>query len=118
MCVHLSTKKDRFDLNPSHRWTYYGTTNVFNNYIRFPLPIGSTDGSVPKADRAEGVAGALGLGVQTSFALRTFNTFWVYATPWVGGILADTKLGRYNTILYFSVVCLYVCYSYHLAHQC
>lgn len=35
-----------------------------------------------------------------------FNTFWVYVTPWVGGILADTKWGRYNTILIFSLVCL------------
>ncbi|KAF9476780.1 peptide transporter PTR2B [Pholiota conissans] len=89
----------------AERWTYYGTTNIFNNYIRAPLPRGSTTGAV-MFDRANGVAGALGKGQQISFALRTFNSFWVYCTPWIGGILADTILGRYNTILIFSVVCL------------
>ncbi|TFK33263.1 peptide/h+ symporter protein [Crucibulum laeve] len=90
----------------AERWTYYGTTNVFNNYIRAPLPRGSKDGSVLRMDRLTGVAGALGKGQQTSFAIRTFNTFWVYVTPWVGGIIADTWLGRYTTILVFSIVCL------------
>ncbi len=41
------------------RWTYYGTTNIFNNYIRAPLPKFSTTGAVI-IDRANGVAGALG----------------------------------------------------------
>ncbi|KAF9008064.1 peptide transporter PTR2B [Cyathus striatus] len=90
----------------AERWTYYGTTNVFNNYIRAPLPRGSRDGSVLPSDRASGVAGALGKGQQKSFAIRTFNTFWVYFTPWIGGILADTLLGRYNTIMLFSIVTL------------
>lgn len=53
------------------RWTYYGTTNIYNNYIRFPMPPGSTTGAVLSQNRAEGVAGALGLGVQKSFAIRT-----------------------------------------------
>ncbi|KAF8651146.1 hypothetical protein AX16_004848 [Volvariella volvacea WC 439] len=90
----------------AERWTYYGTTNVFNNYIRAPLPPGSTNGSVLPEFRGIGVAGALGKGVQTSFAIRTFNSFWVYITPWVGGIIADTLWGRYKTILVFSIVCL------------
>ncbi|KAF9445220.1 peptide transporter PTR2B [Macrolepiota fuliginosa MF-IS2] len=95
----------------AERWTYYGTTNVFNNYIRAPLPPGSTTGAVTAANRAVGVAGALGQGVQKSFAIRTlicfqFNSFWVYITPFVGGIVADTWLGRYKTILLFSVICL------------
>jgi len=90
----------------AERWTYYGTTNVFSNYIRAPLPPGSTTGAVDAAHRADGVAGALGLGQQKSFSIRTFNTFWVYCTPILGGIIADTWLGRYKTILIFSVVCL------------
>ncbi|KAF5321053.1 hypothetical protein D9619_000104 [Psilocybe cf. subviscida] len=89
----------------AERWSYYGTTNIFNNYIRQPLPALSNNGAVI-IDRANGIAGALGKGQQTSFAVRTFNTFWVYVTPWIGGILADTKWGRYNTILIFSLVCL------------
>jgi proton-dependent oligopeptide transporter, POT family len=57
----------------SYRWTYYGTTNIYNNYIRFPLPPGSRDGHVLPQNIAEGVAGALGLGVQKSFAIRKWN---------------------------------------------
>ncbi|KAJ7140087.1 peptide/h+ symporter protein [Mycena crocata] len=88
----------------AERWTYYGTTNIYNNYIRAPLPAGSIDGSVPRADRASGIAGALGKGQQQSFALRTFNSFFVYVTPFLGAILADTKWGRYKTICVFTVV--------------
>ncbi|PVF97460.1 PTR2-domain-containing protein [Serendipita vermifera] len=90
----------------AERWSYYGTTNIFNNYIRAPLPPGSTTGAVDAAHRANGVAGALNLGQQKSFSIRTFNTFWVYITPIIGGIIADTKLGRYKTIMLFSLVCL------------
>ncbi|KAJ7592905.1 peptide/h+ symporter protein [Mycena floridula] len=88
----------------AERWTYYGTTNVYNNYIRFPMPPGSKDGSVLPQNRAEGVAGALGKGVQKSFAIRTFNTFLVFVMPILGGIIADTAWGRYKTILVFSIV--------------
>jgi len=91
----------------AERWTYYGTTNIYNNYIQFPLPDGSNNGAVPKLLRGgNDVAGALNQGQQKSFALRTFNSFWVYVTPFVGGILADTLWGRYKTIMIFSLVCL------------
>ncbi|KAI0076383.1 peptide transporter PTR2B [Panus rudis PR-1116 ss-1] len=90
----------------AERWSYYGTTNSFNNYIRAPLPPGSTTGAVLPQNRSSGVAGALGQGVQKSFAIRTFNTFWVYVTPFIGGILADTLWGRYKTIMVFSFVCI------------
>ncbi|KAH8834155.1 peptide/h+ symporter protein [Flagelloscypha sp. PMI_526] len=89
----------------AERWTYYGTVNVFTNYMRAPLPPGSKDGRVI-FDKEEGVAGALGLGTQKAFAIRTFNSFWVYCTPFVGAFVADLKLGRYYTILVFSLVCL------------
>lgn len=91
----------------AERWTYYGTTNIYNNYIQFSLPPGSKDGSVPRLLRGgDTVAGALGKGQQKSFAIRTFNSFWVYVTPILGGVLADTMWGRYNTIMVFSLVCL------------
>lgn len=67
--IHFALKSN----SRPHRWTYYGTTNSFNNYIRAPLPPGSTTGAVPLADRANGVAGALGQGVQKSFAIRTVS---------------------------------------------
>ncbi|KAF9535178.1 peptide/h+ symporter protein [Crepidotus variabilis] len=92
----------------AERWTYYGTTNIYNNYIRAPLPRGSHTGAVvDPGDRAgNGSAGALGKGQQISFALRTFNTFFVYITPILGAIIADSKWGRYKTIMVFSIVCL------------
>ncbi|KAH6913725.1 peptide transporter PTR2B [Coprinopsis sp. MPI-PUGE-AT-0042] len=91
----------------AERWTYYGTVNVFNNYIRQRLPNNSTTGAVvgDAATRARGIAGALGKGQKIAFAIRTFNTFLVYCTPWLGAIIADTMWGRYKTILVFSVVC-------------
>ncbi|KAJ7445551.1 peptide transporter PTR2B [Mycena galericulata] len=88
----------------AERWTYYGTTNLYNNYIRAPLPPGSTNGAVAPANRAFGVAGALGMGQEKSFAIQTFNTFFVYVTPFIGAILADTKWGRYKTICVFTGV--------------
>jgi proton-dependent oligopeptide transporter, POT family len=54
----------------AERWTYYGTTNLYSNYIRAPRPDGSRTGAVPKAVRDTGVAGALGLGQEKAFALR------------------------------------------------
>ncbi|KAJ7917768.1 peptide/h+ symporter protein [Mycena leptocephala] len=78
--------------------------NLYNNYIRAPLPPGSVDGSVARADRAIGVAGALGRGQEKSFAIRTFNTFFVYVTPFIGAIIADTKWGRFKTICVFTAV--------------
>ncbi|KAF6750978.1 peptide/h+ symporter protein [Ephemerocybe angulata] len=90
----------------AERWSYYGTANLYNNYIRAPLPRFSTTGAVAKADRDFGVAGALGKGQPTSFSLRTFNSFFVYVTPLLGGVIADTMWGRYKTILVFSLVCL------------
>ncbi|TFK20581.1 peptide transporter PTR2B [Coprinopsis marcescibilis] len=91
----------------AERWTYYGTANIFNNYIRGPLPPGSTNGAVVfDEDRAGGIAGALDRGQTVSFAIRTFNTFFVYVTPFLGAIIADTMWGRYKTILVFSIICL------------
>ncbi|KAJ7453376.1 peptide transporter PTR2B [Mycena latifolia] len=88
----------------AERWTYYGTTNIYNNYIRAPLPPGSKNGSVLPQNRLVGIAGALGMGQEKSFALRTFNSFFVYVTPFIGAIIADTKWGRYKTICVFTVV--------------
>ncbi|KAF7289765.1 Peptide/h+ symporter protein [Mycena indigotica] len=88
----------------AERWTYYGTTNLYGNYIRAKLPPGSRDGHVLPANRGVGVAGALGQGQERAFAIRTFNSFFVYVTPFLGAIIADTKWGRYKTISVFSIV--------------
>lgn len=77
----------------AERFSYYGTTVVFTNFIQRPLPPGSTTGS-------GGVqSGALGMGQQAATGITTFNTFWVYFCPLIGAYVADAHLGRYNTIL-------------------
>jgi POT family proton-dependent oligopeptide transporter len=78
------------------RFSYYGTTAVFTNFIQQPLPAGSTTGA--SYDIENGQAGALGKGQRTSFALTTFNSFWQYTMPLFGAYVADSYLGRFRTI--------------------
>ncbi|ODH37336.1 hypothetical protein ACO22_02611 [Paracoccidioides brasiliensis] len=75
----------------SERFTYYGMTGVFQNYIQRPL-----DGSLGR--------GALGLGRQGATGLVTFFQFWCYVTPIFGAIVADQYLGKYLAILCFCLV--------------
>ncbi|KAL9583340.1 MAG: hypothetical protein Q9212_002772 [Teloschistes hypoglaucus] len=76
------------------RFSYYGTTIVFVNFIQNPLPDGSTTGSAG----TDGQAGALGLGQRASTGLSTFNSMWAYFMPLVGAYMADQYWGRYKTI--------------------
>ncbi|KAF2963446.1 hypothetical protein GQX73_g10118 [Xylaria multiplex] len=76
------------------RFAYYGTTAVFVNFIQQPLPPGSTTG----AAGTFGQPGALGRGQQASTGLVTFNSFWAYLMPLVGGYISDTYWGKYKTI--------------------
>ncbi|KAI0537493.1 POT family protein [Xylaria digitata] len=76
------------------RFAYYGTTAVFVNFIQQPLPPGSTAG----AAGTFGQPGALGRGQQASTGLVTFNSFWAYLMPLLGGYLSDTYWGKYKTI--------------------
>jgi POT family proton-dependent oligopeptide transporter len=61
--------------------TYYGTTNIYNNYIRAPLPPGSRNGAVLPQNRLIGIAGALGMGQEKSFAIRTVRTLAKFTIP-------------------------------------
>ncbi|KAK4121447.1 PTR2-domain-containing protein [Parathielavia appendiculata] len=78
------------------RFSYYGTTAVFTNFIQQPRPEYSATGA--SYDIENGQAGALGLGQRTSTALTTFNSFWQYTMPLFGAWIADSFLGRYRTI--------------------
>lgn len=80
------------------RFSYYGTTVVFTNFIQHPLPPGSKTGSTGHNPPPGVLPGALGRGQRTAFSLTTFNTFWIYVTPLLGAYLADQYLGRYSTI--------------------
>ncbi|KAF2132509.1 PTR2-domain-containing protein [Dothidotthia symphoricarpi CBS 119687] len=70
------------------RFTYYGASGIFQNYIQRPL------------DGSEG-RGALGMGHKGATGLSTFFQFWCYVTPILGAIIADQYLGKYNTIVIF-----------------
>ncbi|KAI7901751.1 POT family-domain-containing protein [Cokeromyces recurvatus] len=61
------------------RFTYYGLTGPFQNYIQNPNPP-SYPAEFP---------GAMGKGQQTATALTTFLQFWCYVTPIIGAIIAD-----------------------------
>ncbi|KAL0091235.1 POT family-domain-containing protein [Phycomyces blakesleeanus] len=78
------------------RFTYYGLSGPFQNYIQYPQPE-----SYP-ADQP----GAMGKGQQTATALTTFFQFWCYITPIFGAIVADQYWGKYKTILVFA--CIYM----------
>ncbi|KAJ5531946.1 hypothetical protein N7513_001671 [Penicillium frequentans] len=70
------------------RFTYYGMSGMFQNYIQRPL------------DGSEG-RGALGMAHQGATGLTTFFQFWCYVTPILGAIVADQYLGKYKTIVWF-----------------
>ncbi|KAF8872958.1 peptide transporter PTR2A [Infundibulicybe gibba] len=78
----------------AERFSFYGCSVVFTNFIQQPLPDGSHSG----AGGANGQSGALGLGQRASTGLTTFYQFWCYITPLIGAWIADTYLGRFNTI--------------------
>ncbi|OAG34492.1 hypothetical protein AYO21_11358 [Fonsecaea monophora] len=81
------------------RFSYYGTTVVFVNFIQQPLPEGSTTGA-----GHSGQSGALGMGQRASTGLVTFNQFWAYVMPLLGAYIADAHWGRYKTI-HGAIVC-------------
>ncbi|KAH8928684.1 oligopeptide transporter [Atractiella rhizophila] len=78
----------------AERFSYYGCVIVFTNFIQRSLPPGSTTGAGKDATQS----GALGQGQQAAVGLTTFNSFWVYTCPLLGGYLADTYWGRYKTV--------------------
>ncbi|KAI5807368.1 POT family-domain-containing protein [Peziza echinospora] len=82
----------------AERFTYYGLTGPFQNYMQNERAVVSQGGARP---------GALGLGQSSATALAYFFQFWCYVTPIIGAIVADAWLGRYNAIMLFSGI--YIC---------
>jgi hypothetical protein len=52
----------------AERASYYGCSQVFNNFLEFPLPAGGNGSGAPPRGSEE-TAGALGQGLQTASAL-------------------------------------------------
>ena len=72
------------------RFSYYGTTAIFVNFIQQPRPYGSRTGAVNMTQECFDVmgsweacdqAGGLGQGQQASTGLVRFNQFWAYLMP-------------------------------------
>ncbi|OAA72501.1 oligopeptide transporter [Cordyceps fumosorosea ARSEF 2679] len=76
------------------RFSYYGSTVVFTNFIQQPLPPGSNTGASTEQP------GALGMGQRASTGITTFNQFWQYVMPLLGAYVADAHWGRFKTISY------------------
>jgi len=89
----------------AERFSYYGSTVVFTNFIQQPLPDGSTTGSI-KGLPGDNTPGALGKGQRAAFGITTFNSFWIYTTPILGAIIADMKWGRFKTIAVSIVIAI------------
>lgn len=82
------------------RASYYGCQYIFQNFVRGALPKGGNGaGAVaPGAAGAQQAAGALGLGSVKASAIDSMFKFLSYVIPIFGGIVADTKWGRFKTI--------------------
>ncbi|RDA92699.1 hypothetical protein CP533_3690 [Ophiocordyceps camponoti-saundersi (nom. inval.)] len=77
------------------RFSYYGTSVLYTNFINHPLPPGSTTGApVHPGD----IPGALGMGPKAAQGLNLFNSFFAYLMPLVGAWVADARMGRFWTL--------------------
>ncbi|KAF2105621.1 POT family-domain-containing protein [Lophiotrema nucula] len=85
----------------AERFSYYGTSAVFVNFIQKDLPPGSKTGA---GFLKKPGSGALGMGQRASTGVTTFNQFWSYFTPLFGAYLADQYWGRYKTIQYANII--------------
>lgn len=77
------------------RFSYYGSSILYTNFVNNPLPEGSTTGSDPSP---EGAPGALGQGTQAAQGISLFNQFFAYVMPLVGAYIADARMGRFWTL--------------------
>ncbi|KAH6609773.1 oligopeptide transporter [Trichoderma cornu-damae] len=75
------------------RFSYYGSSVLYTNFVNRPLPDGSMTGSAP-----HGRPGALGLGPKAAQGISLFNQFFAYIMPLLGAWIADARMGRFWTL--------------------
>lgn len=88
----------------AERASYYGVSSVFSNFMQFALPVGGNGAGAPPR-HTQKTAGALGKGLQFSSAFVLLFKFLSYVTPLLGAWIADTRLGRYKTIVIGVFIC-------------
>lgn len=86
------------------RFSFYGLSGVFQNYLQNPLPPGGNGAGAPASVDATVPAGALGLGQVTASRLQQIFATVAYVFPLFGAVIADAKWGRYKTITVFCAV--------------
>ncbi|KAF2654156.1 Ptr2 peptide transporter [Lophiostoma macrostomum CBS 122681] len=79
------------------RISYYGTTQVYSNFLAQYRP-GTNTGAAVDPHTKDAQPGALGLGQQTAQTILLLNAMWTYLVPVAGIYIADVYLGRYKTI--------------------
>ncbi|KAJ0125095.1 mfs peptide transporter [Diaporthe amygdali] len=88
----------------AERASYYGVKAAFNNYMQFPLPEGGPGTGAIDPSKPNSHAGALNLGIQAASALGLLFTFLAYVLPIFGAWIADTKIGRYQAIVWGVII--------------
>ncbi|KAF2093282.1 putative MFS peptide transporter [Rhizodiscina lignyota] len=88
----------------AERASYYGASQIFNNFMEFPLPKDGNGAGAPPAGTEE-TAGALGKGLQFSNAFVLLFQFLAYAFPILGAWIGDARTGRYNAVAIGVVIC-------------
>jgi proton-dependent oligopeptide transporter, POT family len=88
----------------AERFSYYGTTGPFTNFIQRPLPPGGNGAGAIDLSQPEQRTGFLDRGIQTAVAVTTFFSFWSYISPVLGAIVADQYWGRFKTICIFTAI--------------
>ncbi|WVF68718.1 hypothetical protein IAT40_003490 [Kwoniella sp. CBS 6097] len=81
----------------AERASYYGVGGLFPNFVQRPLPAGGSGTGAPPAG-SQLTPGALGMGLQVSTALSVIFSLLAFATPLIGGLLADLRWGKFKTI--------------------
>jgi len=64
------------------RFSYYGSSVLYTNFVQRPLPEGSTTGA--SHGTTARIPGALGMGQKASQGIVLFNQFFAYLMPLVG----------------------------------